>query len=131
MTRQVVRIMSVRATAVARILAIIYGVLGCGYVPALLFRDSKEIVLPIGVIAPLIDFSFKLHLQPPTHFLTGVLSEVAATVSYGVSGWLTGGVAALAFNFVAGRIGGIDTSLFAFVNSPPPKTSASVSSENP
>ena len=104
------RIRSFRIEPVARVLAIIYGVFGLTSVPTALFMGAKQITLPVGVFAPLLNFTFNLHLPMPTQFLTGALSAAAATVCYAGSGWLTG-AAALAFNFVAGLNGGIEAAV--------------------
>jgi hypothetical protein len=105
------RITSFRVLPVARIVAIIYGVLGIFYVPASLLSGANQMTLPLGILAPLVYLSFNLHLRVPTHFLTGVLSAMAACACYALSGWLTGTAAVLAFNFVAAHIGGVDASL--------------------
>jgi hypothetical protein len=68
-------------------------------------------ILWVGILAPLVHLNFNLHFALPDNFLTGVLSAVAASVSYALSGWLTGAAAVLAFNFVARRMGGVEASL--------------------
>src|ERR1700692_1411467 len=94
------RIMSFRVTPVARI-----------YVPTLLLVGAKEMILPVGIVAPLVWLNLNLHLPLPNHFVTGILSAVATSLCYALTGWLTGTAAVLAFNFVARRLGGIDASL--------------------
>jgi hypothetical protein len=105
------RIMSLRVAPVARTLAIIYGVLGFTYLPTLLLMSAKEMTLPVGIVAPLVHLNLNFHLPLPTHFLTGVLSAVAASLCYAVTGWLTGVAAVFVFNFVARLIGGIEASV--------------------
>jgi hypothetical protein len=105
------RITSIRVGPVARIVAIIYGVLGILYVPTVLLTGAKEMTLPVGIVAPLLYLNLNLHLPVPSHFLSGVLSALAACVCYTLSGWLTGAAAVLAFNIVARRMGGIDASV--------------------
>jgi len=105
------QIMSFRVMPVARVLAIIYGALGLTYVPVSLAMGAKEIILPVGIVAPLVHFNFNLHLAAPTHFYTGALSVLAAMVCYAVSGCLTGIAATLVFNFVARLNGGIEASM--------------------
>jgi hypothetical protein len=106
------RFVSVRLLPFAGVLAIIYGVIGLTMVPTLLLTGAKEMILLVGILAPLFHFNVNLHLAPPSHFLTGVLSTVAASVCYAVTGWLTGAAAVLTFNFVARLTGGIEASLF-------------------
>jgi hypothetical protein len=105
------RIMSLRVMPVAKIIAIIYGVLGILYVPEVLLTGATQMTLPLGILTPLVFFSFNLHLPVPTHFLSGVLSALAACVFYTISGWLTGTAAVLSFNSVAKYMGGIDASV--------------------
>jgi hypothetical protein len=120
------RIMSFRITPVARVLAIIYGVFGLTYVPTLLLTGAKEMILPVGIVAPLVFLNFNLHFALPTHFLTGILSTVAAVLCYTVTGWLTGAAAVLAFNFVVRQLGGIEASVL--VKTPGPAASVHTSS---
>ena len=105
------RIMSFRITPVARILAILYGVCGFTYVPILLLLGAKQMILPIGIVASLVFLNLNLHFAMPAHFLTGILSTIAASLCYAVTGWLTGAVAVVAFNLVARQMGGIEASV--------------------
>ncbi len=105
------RILSFRATPVAKILAIIYAVFGFAYVPTLLLVGAKEMVLPVGIVAPLVHLNLNLRFPLPASFLSGVLSTLFAAFCYTVTGWLTGLAAVLVFNFVSSRMGGIDASL--------------------
>jgi hypothetical protein len=104
--------MSFRIVTVARVLAIVYGVFGLTYVPTLLLMGAKEMILAVGIVAPLVFLNLNLHFALPTHFLTGILSAVAASLCYAVTGWLTGATAVLAFNFVAWQLGGIEASVW-------------------
>jgi hypothetical protein len=112
------RIIALRVGPVARVLAIIYGVLGILYVPSVLLMGAKEMTLPVGIAAPLVYLNFNLHLPVPSHFLSGILSVLAACVCYTVTGWLTGTAAVLVFNLVARRMGGIDASVIVSKLSP-------------
>jgi len=103
-----VRIMSVRLVPFANVLAIIYGVIGLTMVPTLLLTGAKEMILPLGILAPLFHLNLNLHFALPSHFLTGVLSAAAASACYALTGWSTGAAAVLAFNFVTRRIGGVE-----------------------
>jgi hypothetical protein len=105
------RILSVRVIPVARVLAIVYGVLGFAYVPALLLIDAKQMVFPVGIVGPPVFLSLNLHFALPTHFVTGVLSMIFACLCFALTGFLTGAATGLAFNFVAKRTGGVDASV--------------------
>jgi len=104
------KILSLRVAPFARVLAVIYAVVGLTMVPVLLVTGAKEMILPIGILAPLVRLNLNLHMALPSHFLTGLSSAVAASVCYAFTGWLTGAVAVLAFNLIAGRMGGIEVS---------------------
>jgi hypothetical protein len=118
------RITSFRASKVARILAIIYGIFGFAYVPTLLLVGAKQMVVPIGIVAPMVFLNFNLRFAPPSGFIGGVFSTVAAVFCYAITGWLTGTAAVLVFNFVARRMGGIDASILV-KDSLPGETAAS------
>ncbi|MGO8794644.1 MAG: hypothetical protein ACLQLC_07465 [Candidatus Sulfotelmatobacter sp.] len=113
------RITSFRVTPVARVLAIIYGIFGLTYVPTLFLLGAKQMILPVGIVAPLVFLNLNLRFALPSHFLTGVLSVVAASLCYAVTGGLTGAAAVLAFNFVAGQLGGIEASVLVKSSSTP------------
>ncbi len=100
----------VPGNAYCRTLAVIYGVLGIFYVPAVVLRGAQQVTLPVGIIAPLVYLNLNLHLPAPRHFLTGILSTLAACLCY-TSGWLTGAAAVVAFNFIAKRPGGVEASI--------------------
>lgn len=112
------KVMGFRVTPVARVLAILYGLYRFAYVPTLLLMGAKQIILPVGIVAPLVFLNLNLHFAMPNHFLTGILSAIAASLCYALTGWLTGTAAVLAFNFVARPIGGIDASVLVKPSQP-------------
>lgn len=105
-----VRIVSLRSAPFARVLAILYGVMGLLYVPAALLLGESDIALPIGVRAPPIFSNTNLHLPAPTSFFSGVLMEIGAAASYAFTGWLTAVVFVACFNLALKYQGGIDAS---------------------
>ncbi len=102
------RIISIRVEPVARILAIIYTLFGLSAFLLFRFTSSDYLTLPIGVVAPLIHLNVNLTLPRSDNFIANLILCVSAIVSYGVTGWLTGAAAAMCFNVVAKRMGGID-----------------------
>jgi hypothetical protein len=106
------KVLSLRVAPVAKALAVIYAVLGFLYVPTLLLARTTQMTVPFGVLGPLVHFNLNLHFPMPNSFLTGILSTILSTVLYAISGWLTGAVAVVVFNFVAKRMGGIEATAF-------------------
>jgi hypothetical protein len=106
------KVLSLRVAPVAKALAVIYAVLGFLYVPTLLLARTTQMTVPFGVLGPLVHFNLNLHFPMPNSFLTGILCTMLSTVLYAISGWLTGAVAVVLFNFVAKRMGGIEATAF-------------------
>ncbi len=102
------RILSLHVAPFARVLAIIYGAYGIIYIPTLLLLNAKQVLLPIGVVAPSLLLSFNFRFPTPTHFLAGVLCSAFAVICYAITGALTGTAAVLAFNLVAKHMGGVE-----------------------
>jgi ABC-type phosphate/phosphonate transport system permease subunit len=104
----IMRIIGVRWQPVSRILCVLYAVLGLSSFLYWLFTDVDSLTLPLGVIAPLLNFSFNFHLPRTANFVLLVIYGLAETATYAISGWVTGAAVALVFNFAARRMGGID-----------------------
>lgn len=102
------RIISIRVEPPARILAIIYAFFGLGYYLFAAFTHAQYVTLPFGVVAPLVLLNFNLNLARSGNLLWEMVLFCATVLAYTLSGWLTGALAALCFNLVAKRIGGID-----------------------
>ena len=117
------RIMSLSVRPVARIFAIIYGV--CSPFLLILAALSKAdyLRIPLGIIAaPLFYVNINFDIQHPSHILSAALLVLFAAASYAATGWLTGAILVLCFNFVARRTGGIQASVLAkeLVHTEPP-----------
>src|SRR5215467_13025341 len=104
------KILSIRVTSVAKVLAIVYAFLGFINVPLILLCTTAGITLPLGILGPPFFLNLNLNFPRPEHFLSGILTTVAACAFFSASGWLTGAAAATAFNIVARRLGGIEVS---------------------
>ncbi|MGB7603347.1 MAG: hypothetical protein WBM24_23790 [Candidatus Sulfotelmatobacter sp.] len=85
------RIISFRVIPIARVLSIVYGAFGLTYVPTLLLFGVKQMILPVGIVAPLVFLNLNLRFASPTHFATGVLSSLGATLYYGLDGMVDRG----------------------------------------
>jgi TM2 domain-containing membrane protein YozV len=110
------RILGVRWEPVARVLAIIYGLFGVGAFCLSEFTRASQLTLPFGVVAPVFHLSFNLNVPRPDGVFSGVMAGVAEILAYAVTGWITGAVAALGFNIVCRRLGGIDAKYVSIAN---------------
>jgi len=118
------RILSLKIKPVAKITAILYAAFSPLVVLSMLLSGADYLRLPLGLIAPpLAYFSINFDIQRPTHFFSGVLFMVIGSLCYAGTGWVTGAVGVLFFNFIARRTGGIDSSFVA--TSAPPRTTSS------
>jgi ABC-type uncharacterized transport system permease subunit len=103
--------MSVRSGPVALALSLIYMVFGLGVFLIFEFSERTDLTLPLGFVAPIVDFSFKLHLPRTPSWGLNLLYLAGALVSYTFTGAITGSLSTLCFNFAAQRIGGIPAKL--------------------
>jgi hypothetical protein len=104
--------MSLRIRPVANILAIIYLAFSPLAVVSMLWSEAEYFRLPLGILAaPWAYLSINFDIQRPTHFLSGVLFMGFAALCYAGTGWVTGAVGVLCFNFIARRTGGIEASV--------------------
>jgi hypothetical protein len=119
------RIISVRLGPVARVLSIVYAVFGLGAFSLFEFTGAQYLSLPFGVVAPVFHLNMNFNLPRSTSIVYTVFSGLAAVLAYALTGWLTGATAALSFNVVAKRLGGIDAKYVSISNE-----EESVKSEN-
>lgn len=105
------KIMSLRVTAVARVLALGYGVLAPFMVIGSKLNGAEQFTLPFGVVAPLFHLNVNFTLPMPDHLVYGLGLCLVAGLSFALTGWLTGAAAVLVFNFIARRMGGIEASV--------------------
>jgi hypothetical protein len=110
------RIQGVRWEPVARVVAIIYGFIGLGAFCLSEFTRASQLTLPFGVLAPIFQLSFNLNVPRPNGVFSGVMAGVAEILAYAVTGWITGAAAALCFNIVCRRVGGIDAKYVLIAN---------------
>jgi len=108
------RLISIRPSPVARIFAIIYTFFGLTALLLFAFSGAQYIKLPFGVVAPLFYLNINLSLARPDGVWSGAFLCLATILSYTVTGWITGIAVTVCFNFVAKRVGGIDSKYFSF-----------------
>jgi hypothetical protein len=102
------RIISVRVAPVARVLAIVYALFGLSAFVVYAASSAESFTLPFGVVAPLFHLNVNFNLPRSGGVLYNVFLCAAAVLSYALTGWITGVVAAVCFNFIAKQTGGID-----------------------
>jgi len=107
------RIVSVRAEPVARVLAIAYAVLGLSAFLTYAISGAETFTLPFGVLAPLFHLNLNVNLARSSGVLYNIFLCVAGLLSYAVTGWITGAAAAVCFNVVARYTGGVDAKYFS------------------
>jgi hypothetical protein len=106
------RIISIRVASVARIVAVVYAMIGLLVWLRFAFGSEQYLSFPLGLVAPLFNLNLNFHLERSSSVFYGLVMCIASVLSYSVTGWLTGAGAALCFNLVAKRIGGIDAKNF-------------------
>ena len=102
------RIISVRVSPVAKVLAIVYAVFGLSAFVIYAVSSAQFLTLPFGVLAPLFHLNLNLNLAGSGGVLYNTFLGVAAVLSYALTGWITGAVSAVLFNVIAKQTGGID-----------------------
>ena len=112
------RIVSVHVEPVARIMAIMYAFFGLAAFLIFALTDAPYLTLPFGQVAPLIHLNLNFNLGRSTSVVYYCFQCVAAVLSYGVTGWLTGAGLALAFNLIARTLGGIEAKYFSTTEHP-------------
>jgi hypothetical protein len=104
--------MSLRVGPIARVFAILYGVLSPFLVLLMALSRTEYLRIPLGVIAPpLLYLNINFDIQHPTHIVSAVLLVLFGAACYAATGWLTGAALVLCFNFIARRTGGIEASI--------------------
>jgi hypothetical protein len=75
------------------------------------FGSDEFLTLPLGVLGPLFHLNLNVHLARDLVRLNDLRYSTflcaAAILSYAITGWITGAVAAVCFNFTAKWTGGI------------------------
>jgi hypothetical protein len=109
------RIVSVRAEPVAKILTVVYAAFGLLTWLTFAFTGADRLTIPFGFIAPLFNLNFNFHLGRTESALWNAFYCLVEVFCYAVSGWITGIIFVSSFNFVAKRTGGIDAKYFEVI----------------
>lgn len=120
------RIIGVRVAPVAKVLGIAYAVFGLSAFVVYAVGGAESLSLPFGELAPLFHLYLNLNLARSSGFIYNIFLCAAAVLSYALTGWITGIVAAACFNFIAKRTGGIDAQYASIATDQAPAKSAAV-----
>ena len=103
------RIIAIRVRPVCIVFSCLYAVIGLGaFVQYCFLEQMQQFTFPIGIIAPFVNFNLNLNVSRSSTATAPIISAIAAVLAYAVSGCITGLVGAYLFNFIAGKMGGID-----------------------
>ena len=105
------KIMSLRVSPVARVLALGYGLLAPFMVIGSKLTGAEQFTLPLGIVAPLLHLNFNFSVPMPQSLAYGLALCLLAGLSFALTGWITGAATVLVFNFIARRTGGIEASV--------------------
>jgi hypothetical protein len=114
------RIVSVRPLPVARIVAIVYALIGLASFLVFEFDGAQTLTIPLGIVAQLFNLNLNTNLPRPATFFPQVLLGFGNIFAFALTGWLTGAFAALCFNLVAKYTGGIDAKYFSTIDEAKP-----------
>lgn len=118
------RIISVRVSPVANVLAIVYAIFGLSAFLQYAVSNAQYLTLPLGILAPLFHLNFNFNLARSGGVLYNTFLAVAAVLSYASTGWITGAIAAVLFNVIAKQMGGIDAKYVSVASEEAPAKSA-------
>jgi hypothetical protein len=110
------RITWINVGAVGRVLGIVYAFFGLANFLTYTFGNAPFLILPIGLLMGIIHLHINFHLARSASLLYNVFLCPASILAYAVSGWITGIVVALCFNFVAKNMGGIEAKFVSTLN---------------
>ena len=105
----VMRIIAVRVRPVCIAFSFLYSLVGLlGFIQYCFLEQMQYFTLPFGIIAPFVNYTFNLKIPRSTTASAIVIYAISAMFAYAVSGCITGFIGAYLFNFITGKIGGID-----------------------
>lgn len=122
------RIISIRIAPAAKVFAIAYAVFGLVSFLAFAFGGATTLTLPIGIVFPPFHLNFSLTLTRKDDLIYNALLCGAAIASCALTGWITGIAAALCFNLIAEKTGGIDAKYVSVI---PDQSSVKLPEESP
>jgi hypothetical protein len=102
------KIISIKWKPLALIFSIIYAAFGFLCFLQFEYTDMEYLTMPVGFVAFLVHLNFNFNLQRPNSIFLMFAYGIGSIVSFAITGWISGGIAALGFNLVAKLTGGVD-----------------------
>lgn len=96
---------AVSALSLAKLIRLYYALAGLFSVLIYVFADAKEFTASLGFLIPFLSakLSFGYHRA---HSFAGILWQILSfTLLYALSGWLSGFLAGVAYNFISKHLG--------------------------
>jgi hypothetical protein len=116
------KIMALRIQPIARVVAAIHAIFGASFWVTYCFSKAEYLTLPVGIVAPMVNFSFNFHFHRTTDGLYNVLFLLGSVAGYALTGWLTAMALIICFNVAAKWKGGIDAGFISFRENRHPET---------
>jgi hypothetical protein len=109
------RIIAIKPRPVIIIVVGIYAVLGFLAFLTFAFSSAQYFTIPFGIYTPEVHLNLNFNLKRSPDLLANAFFCVALVLSYAMSGFLTAAGATLGFNYVAGKMGGVDAKYFSII----------------
>jgi hypothetical protein len=116
------KIMALRIQPIAKVGAAIYAIFGATFWIMYCFSQAQYLTLPVGIVAPMVNFSFNLHFHRTSDVVYNVLVFFGSVAGYALTGWLTAMALVICFNVAARWKGGIDANFISFRETRHPQT---------
>ena len=116
------KIIALRIQPIARVMAAVYAIFGATSWITYCFGNAQYLTLPVGIVAPMVNFSFNFHFRRTTDAVYNVLFFLGSVAGYALTGWLTAMVMIIFFNLVARWKGGVDADFISFSENRHPET---------
>ena len=101
------RIKYIDALSSARYSSLFYIPLALSYFELLAFRGENQVSVPIGFYFAYVHFTFSIRVPPPETWTAATLLVLLSSICFAVTGWITGFVCALVYNFFARHFRGL------------------------
>jgi len=108
------KIVALRIQPIARVVSAIYAIFGATFWITYCFSKAQDLTLPVGIVAPMVNFSINFHFHRTTDVLYNLMFFLGSVASYALTGWLTAMVLIISLNIAAKWKGGIDADFISF-----------------
>jgi hypothetical protein len=108
------KIMALKIQPIAGVMAAVYAIFGASFWVTYCFSKAPYLTLPVGIVAPMVHFSFNFNFHRTTDVVYNVLLFLASVAGYALTGWLTAMTLVISFNVAARWKGGIAADFISF-----------------